>query len=46
MVIPVGPEGWQVIKKITKDQDGKVFEEDLLDVRYVPLTSKEKQWNH
>jgi hypothetical protein len=24
--------------------NGKLTEEDLLDVRYVPLTSKEKQW--
>ena len=46
MIIPVGPSGWQVIKRITKDNEGKIYEEDLIDVRYVPLTSKEKQWNH
>jgi hypothetical protein len=29
---------------ITKNLDGKFNQEELLDVRYVPLTSKEKQW--
>ena len=45
MIIPVGPSGWQVIKKVTNNMKGKIFEEDLIDVRYVPLTSKDEQWN-
>ncbi len=39
MVIPVGPE-WQtqILKVLTKDAKGKVAVEDVMPVRFVPLT--------
>ena len=47
LVIPVGPDGGnQVIKRITKSADANKFvEENLLGVRYVPLTSVQHQVN-
>ena len=45
MVIPVGPSGQQEIYLVTKSAaDGKLTAEPVLDVRYVPLTSRDKQW--
>ncbi len=44
MVIPVG-EFYQSIRVIRKDSKGKVFEQDTLSVRYVPLTDKDSQLN-
>jgi protein-L-isoaspartate O-methyltransferase len=47
MVIPVGPHGYQQIIRVVKDAvDGKITTEPLLDVRYVPLTAREKQWGY
>ena len=44
MVIPVGPEnGAQEIFMVDKDSDGKVSQQAILGVRYVPLTSKAHQ---
>jgi len=45
MVIPVEEEnGEQIFRKYTKSKDGKeITSEDLVAVRYVPLTSAEKQ---
>lgn len=45
MIIPVGPSGSQEIMLVRRDvASGKVTMKSLLDVRYVPLTSKDKQW--
>jgi protein-L-isoaspartate O-methyltransferase len=43
MIIPVGSKHSQQIRLITKDEKGNLNEEELIDVRYVPLTSKENQ---
>ena len=40
LVIPVGT-GDQMILKVTKNKDGSFKKQNLLPVRYVPLTSKE-----
>ncbi|KAH8080197.1 protein-L-isoaspartate O-methyltransferase [Filobasidium floriforme] len=46
MFIPVGPAGGkQVIKVVTKDAEGEVRVQDVMDVRYVPLTDARKQWS-
>ncbi|TEB34048.1 protein-L-isoaspartate O-methyltransferase [Coprinellus micaceus] len=42
MFIPVGTY-MQSIEQIDKDANGKVTREQVMDVRYVPLTDKEKQ---
>ena len=45
MMIPVGPSGQQEIYLVTKSAtDDTIRTEPVLDVRYVPLTSREKQW--
>ena len=36
--------GYQEITIVTKELDGKITTKKLLDVRYIPLTSKQKQW--
>ena len=43
MIIPVGSKHSQQIRLITKDEKGNLNEEELIDVRYVPLTSKYNQ---
>lgn len=43
MFIPVGTES-QVIMQIDKDVNGAVTEKELMDVMYVPLTDREKQF--
>lgn len=40
MIIPVGPEGWQELLKVTKDRHGSVSERKLLDVAFVELVRK------
>ena len=43
-MIPVGPDGGeQFIYIIDKDYNGNINQEAVLSVRYVPLTSSEKQ---
>eukprot|EP00116_Pleurobrachia_bachei_P009279 sb/3469541/ len=44
MVLPVGsPNATQKFIQIDRGQDGTVAKKNLLEVRYVPLTDKEKQ---
>eukprot|EP01147_Barroeca_monosierra_P002837 gene2837-5675_t len=44
LVLPIGQEyGSQEFVKITKDDHGNLHKKHLLDVRYVPLTSKDHQ---
>jgi len=43
MLIPVGKFGEQEYLMIDKDKDGKIHKKTVLNVRYVPLTDKEKQ---
>jgi protein-L-isoaspartate O-methyltransferase len=43
-LIPVGGPGVQDYLVIDKDEKGTVTQRKILDVRYVPLTDKEKQW--
>ncbi|CAD8189348.1 unnamed protein product [Paramecium octaurelia] len=45
MVIPVG-KGNQVFQVIDKDQNGKINIQNVLGVRYVPLTDLNKQLNN
>ena len=45
MIVPVGPDGGvQYLEQHDKGQDGRVVVNRLMGVRYVPLTSKEKQY--
>ncbi|KAF5330163.1 hypothetical protein D9611_010564 [Ephemerocybe angulata] len=44
MFIPVGSY-MQAIEQIDKDEQGRVTRKKVMDVRYVPLTDKEKQYN-
>ncbi len=37
MIIPVGPQGWQELLKVTKDMDGTITKRKLLDVVFVEL---------
>ena len=37
MLIPVGPSGWQELVMITKDKEGQVRRQKLLDVAFVEL---------
>ncbi|KXJ09381.1 protein-L-isoaspartate(D-aspartate) O-methyltransferase [Exaiptasia diaphana] len=44
LFIPVGPQlGDQYLEQIDKNHDGTITRKRLMGVRYVPLTSKEKQ---
>jgi protein-L-isoaspartate(D-aspartate) O-methyltransferase len=44
-ILPVGPEGNnQILVQIDKHQDGTIEQKKLMDVIYVPLTNKDKQW--
>ncbi|ORX80929.1 protein-L-isoaspartate O-methyltransferase [Anaeromyces robustus] len=45
LVIPVGSEGEQYINIVDKDKNGNVTVNKACGVRYVPLTSVEKQLN-
>ncbi|MFP4551643.1 MAG: protein-L-isoaspartate(D-aspartate) O-methyltransferase, partial [Spirochaetales bacterium] len=38
LIAPVGPKHAQVLVKVTKEQSGRVRREELLPVRFVPLT--------
>lgn len=40
LVIPVGPRGGQVLKRVTMGSDGRFSEEDLLECRFVPLVGQ------
>lgn len=40
MIIPVGPEGWQELLKVTKDRHGSVSERKLLDVVFVEFVRR------
>jgi len=47
LILPVGPNGGdQVLIMITKDNSGKLQQEVLMGVRYVPLTSRDFQESH
>lgn len=41
MIIPVGPPGWQELIMVTKDKDGQVRMQKLLDVAFVELVGKQ-----
>ena len=46
MIVPVGPDGGtQYLEQHDKREDGKVEVKRLMGVRYVPLTSKERQYH-
>ena len=40
MIIPVGPLGWQELMQVTKDSEGNVEQQKLLDVAFVELVGK------
>ncbi|MDD3056999.1 MAG: protein-L-isoaspartate(D-aspartate) O-methyltransferase [Sphaerochaeta sp.] len=40
MIIPVGPLGWQELMQVTKDLEGNVEQQKLLDVAFVELVGK------
>ena len=40
MIIPVGPAGWQELVMMTKDKEGQVHRQKLLDVAFVELVGK------
>jgi len=37
LVLPVGDDGWQVLRVIDQSVDGTLSERDVLDVRFVPM---------
>jgi len=41
LIIPVGPRDQQVLKRLIKQPDGQLSEEDLLDCRFVPLIGRQ-----
>lgn len=40
MLIPVGPPGWQELVMVTRDKEGQVHRQKLLDVAFVELVGK------
>lgn len=40
MIIPVGPLGWQELMQVTKDLEGNIEQNKLLDVAFVELVGK------
>lgn len=45
LILPVGGQGsTQTFQQWNKDSSGKLSKQDLMDVMYVPLTDKKKQW--
>lgn len=40
MILPVGPPGWQELIQVTKDSEGNVEQQKLLDVAFVELVGK------
>ncbi|XP_077286890.1 protein-L-isoaspartate (D-aspartate) O-methyltransferase [Arctopsyche grandis] len=44
LIVPVGPGGDQRLTQVDKSADGSITTKVLMDVCYVPLTDKNKQW--